>query len=115
MGYQKLDPQFKAYWVWQLRYGGYKQGKNCLKAQHGRQQSPRFCCLGVACDLGTKGNWKKPKGSTKWEYEGWDKSMPSDATLKAMGLEQEAAEFLAGKNDAGWSFKKIATWIEKNL
>lgn len=43
-------------WVAALRSGKYKQGREKLK-QPGLIGEPKYCCLGVACDISEVGSW----------------------------------------------------------
>lgn len=46
----KLKPEVREAWVTALRSGDYAQGGRMLRSNIG----PRFCCLGVLCDLGVQ-------------------------------------------------------------
>ncbi len=97
----KLDPKKKKKWVAALRSGRYKQGEGALKKSgfvDGKKET-QYCCLGVAraCHLTIQDR-------TVGEY------------VKEKFLPQIIQDDLASKNDSGkWSFKRIATWIEKHL
>jgi hypothetical protein len=43
-------------WVDALRSGEYKQTKECLRYNY--EEGPRYCCLGVACDISGVGRWE---------------------------------------------------------
>jgi len=100
-------------WIKALRSGKYKQGKEALRIED------RFCCLGVLSDLCDKSGWSE-SGNYKRCSNGLHKSVlewsgmstHSDKDIKNNCYEYNV--FLAVKNDQGWSFKKIANWIEKN-
>jgi hypothetical protein len=48
----RMNPAIKARWVAALRSGDYVQGRELLHALGGPDGTePRFCCLGVLCDL----------------------------------------------------------------
>jgi len=64
-----MNPKIKQKWIKALRSGKYKQGIYEL------QNEDKFCCLGVLCDLYTKGTgkmWKRdaqdvlPREVIKW-------------------------------------------------
>jgi len=120
-------------WVKALRSGDYPKGIEFLCREDEISGDLKYCCLGVACDVLTESDWVKYPDSTAWsigKYEefgmlsthdlaGWQwvetTSFPSMATLKSMGLDAIYAQKLAELNDSGWSFKRIANKIEKDL
>lgn len=113
-----LHPQLKKRWVEALRSGKYKQGRQYL-----RDQSDQYCCLGVLCDITEKGKWYEAVSVTDrrkpvYRYvplgrtEGTIAYLPRDIQDKA-GLTTSTETTLAKMNDKGWSFKKIADWIER--
>lgn len=113
--HKKMNAAFKKIWVNALRSGDYKQGEGELryectedfwdkKDNHTEKGVVYHCCLGVAYECI---NGRKPNKNA--EVLGKD-------MLKKMGLTDDTQQTLAGWNDSGrWGFKKIATWIEKNL
>ena len=110
----KLKAAVKRKWLAALRSGEYEQGANYLywdSASGGK----RYCCLGVlgaVCGVLpeamdgqsflTKHLDIHPVLLTD-EEKMWDEG-GSSVQYK-----------LSGMNDNGWSFKRIAKWIEKNL
>lgn len=132
----KLPKDFKDQWVSALRSGKYQQGKGYL-----RLTDNRFCCLGVACDLlGVK--WNKieitpNEETTVTTYEDFyetdsagSEELPRRADLpdeiwkaltSKMPMEGDYVgnnswmDFLAKKNDAGWTFEQLADVIEREL
>lgn len=125
-------------WVKALRSGEYQQGKANLCKEDEISGDCEYCCLGVACDILTESDWVKNPDwmftdQSVWsigkhkEYAmpatgdkhgwGWTEttSFPSRATLKEMGLDASYAQELAELNDKGWSFRRIANKIEKDL
>lgn len=108
----KLPKQVKAKWLKALRSGEYKKGVGKLKAgfvDDADQISYKFCCLGVARDIGLCER-KKPSDKR-------DQCVDEYVSTKFLPLSIQ--EDLSEKNDGGasipWSFNKIANWIEKNL
>jgi len=119
-------------WVKALRSGEYQQGKESLCREE-ISGDYEYCCLGVACDILTEDDWVEHPSKTLWtigKYEefdipdsidkhGWGQtettSFPSLETLRKMGLNADYAQELAELNDRGWSFKRIANKIEKDL
>jgi hypothetical protein len=102
----KLPKLAKAKWIKALRSGKYKQGehklKYTIKNEHGKNEN-RYCCLGVACELGIAKKRAHHKGQLKEQYVSTD-FLPYGAQL-----------ILARMNDSGLTFKKIAAWIQKKL
>jgi len=109
-------------WVKALRSGKYKQTiDGCL------QDSKGYCCLGILCEVARK-NRKNPIKPILVHNEIFGSGLEKQpkilrwAELKTnlghyteIGYEniyEEAS--LATLNDRGWSFKRIATFIEKN-
>lgn len=126
---KKEKKEFKKAWIKALRSNEYKQGRGCLVRKN------RYCCLGVALDLGfIPGQWER-RGNSGWFFvsegstleEVMEESgnqigtMPTlDQTIK-LGLDVAAPQSpsmayrLAAMNDDGISFEKIADYIEKNF
>jgi len=105
----KLPVKFKEKWVAALRSGKYKQDteKGKLETVDGK-----FCCLGVACKVAGVGN-KNNVLSQAWIED--SKDFKIKGVPKILKEDTELPTRLAQMNDAGKSFKFIATWIEKNL
>lgn len=120
-------------WVKALRSGDYQQSIQHLCREDEVGGDFEFCCLGVACDILIEADWIKDRESTVWSigvyedlvmtYTG-DKykwgftettSFPSQKILNEMGLDTAYAQELAELNDRGWTFKRIANKIEKDL
>lgn len=53
-----MNPEIKAKWLEALRSGEYQQGRERLKSP---DSNPRYCCLGVLCDLAVK------EGVARWD------------------------------------------------
>ena len=120
-------------WVKALRSGDYQQGKGNLCKEDEISGDCEYCCLGVACDILTEADWVKHPHWVVWsigEHEEFEMprladkkqwgetettSFPSLKTLNNIGLDVAYAQELAELNDNGWSFKKIANKIEKDL
>lgn len=98
-------------WVIALRSGEYQQGKESL------HPDGKFCCLGVACDL-----FLKAKKMT-WEQNDFyiEKNL-NDLPISVVHwfglpdgnpLVSPTITAVMANDDRQWSFKKIATSIEK--
>lgn len=89
----------KARWLLGLRSGQYKQGRGSL------QRDGRFCCLGVLCEVSPAVNIRNNGDSYL-----------SKEALEYIGFDDAVQQKLANFNDdEGYGFRRIATWIEKNL
>lgn len=103
-------------WIKALRSKKYKQGYGTLR------RDGKFCCLGVLCDLHaqeTGGEWRDD-----W-YHGSLTQLPSivdkwagfdSLNKKVLKRHNNLPDELIGYNDDdGWSFKKIANFLEREL
>ncbi len=123
-----MYPEIKTKWLEALRSGNYKQGQNYLhKANEGEE--PKFCCLGVLCDIASKqgiGKWTSFQGTS--HIQAFSTSEQSDklSTYPPYGVTVWAGlsaadpmvegNSLATYNDGlGYDFSMIADLIEKNL
>lgn len=115
-----MKPDILKKWVSALRSGKYKQGKEQLKKLNGQ---PKFCCLGVLCDLHAKATgkqWRDNKdehtgyylheyGELPEQVKKWAGLESSNPTLIGKGEYKSAA----GLNDSGKRFITIANLIEQ--
>lgn len=101
-------------WVDALRSGKYKQGRASLKYSVG------FCCMGVACDISSLGEWQVRLSSEEEIYLGSGCYLPYDVQMW-LGLREENPRIksvsnsgtLAFLNDsAKLTFPQIADLIE---
>ena len=115
-----MKPAMKKAWVKALRSGKYRKGKAYLRRKGAKYDT--YCCLGVLCDVNkvrwrSKVQWRAPDGF----YIGYYKvsgaiGSLTPSRLKQFGLSHATQNTLISANDTkGWSFNRIATWIEKNL
>jgi hypothetical protein len=122
---------FKRDWVKALRSGEYKQGTGVL-CQPNNPEYDRFCCLGVAANLlienGHRLKWEmgvgkyaligKPNEGGQASALTIEERVPKWLKDKLRGGSEEDDSFegkLMWMNDSGKSFKRIATFIEKNM
>lgn len=105
----KLPKKFAIKWLKALRSGKYKQSVHYLKSPHG------YCCLGVAgrvCGLTDKKieglDWLSNSKITQEDL----KLIPKE--LQGSSYYNELVTTLSEMNDAGYSFKLIADFIEAN-
>lgn len=112
-------------WVAALRSGAYKQGTGTLRDS----ENNSFCCLGVLCNLHAQEHPGLARKETDPDsYMGHSEFLPEKVKKWAGMISEEGEpvdrsditikgeEFvsLTDVNDSGISFKRIATWIEKN-
>ncbi len=97
-----MNKKFKAIWVKALRSRKFKQGEGQLR--RGANGEYEYCCLGVARLI------LNPKA--RFGYAG----NLSRREMKVIGISKAQNDILVEKNDVAlWSFKRIATYIEKHF
>lgn len=101
----KMEPKIKRVWLRALRSKKYKQGTGELHPDN------KFCCLGVLCDVLYPNSWQDHICTLKGDSGGL---LPKLVRQRAK-LDREAQLKLSNMNDQGNSFRKIASFIEKNL
>lgn len=122
-----MNADLKQQWIDALRSKQYKQGKKVL-CQVDEKGKESFCCLGVLFDIAggeVGGEWSEPESVFKFSplarkaivksSRSSDSSMLPNGFTKFSKLSKYTQSELAEMNDNGWSFEKIADWIEKNL
>lgn len=124
-------------WIKALRSGKYKQGAHFLKQHDNVNEPPKYCCLGVLCELYNESMKKNHKKTltvklTKNVYIFDDRDGDLPAVVKRWaGMKDSSGEFtykvkinkatvenidsLSMLNDEGKTFKTIANIIEKNI
>ena len=112
-------------WVKALRSGKYKQGHENLRKVD-KQGETHHCCLGVlgeisgcdTADLNENGyldaSLMEECGLKSEEGKAFNEFDEEVGVKIRNGNGLEDYESLADANDCGSSFKRIATWIEKN-
>lgn len=130
-----MNPEIKKQWVEALRSGEYKRVVGYLRI--GDDSRPKFCCLGVLCDLAEKagiGRWepfqtdyyKEDGGRFMFRTNYADDFSPGIlplgvrdwAGLASRGAKVDVQNFetsLALLNDNGFTFEQIADVIEEEL
>lgn len=117
-----MNPEVKKLWVEALRSGKYQQGKRRLKVE-GLPESPRYCCLGVLCDL-----YRQQTGRGEWAGDGYFKEGNRSSAVELIRQVAEWAELessdpriyttgfsLSSLNDYGFTFSELAEYIEEEL
>ena len=104
--YPKLPLRFKTKWIKALRSGKYQQGQYKLY----NKENKTYCFLGVACSIsGVADKEFRLFGMIDGELRKNPK-IP-EVLLGTNTLTNKLVHF----NDSGYSFKRIANWIEKTL
>lgn len=126
-----MKKRIKKLWLAALRSGEYRQGTGALRSQ--RYMSGKhikdveyvdvFCCLGVLCNLHAQAHPEIAAAQTnRSAYMGLTGTLPHEVAdwagipRRTEDDENSAQDKLMTLNDSrGFSFKKIANWVEKNL
>lgn len=115
-----VDPvyvqEFVRSWVKALRSGDYIQGQMRL-LQSSPYEGPRYCCLGVACEIANVGKLPLEDGSVSFQF-GPNESASNTALppllREAIGITPEFERKLQKANDDEQkSFSEIADMIEE--
>lgn len=110
----RIDPAIKKQWLERLLNGQYLQGKRAL-----RSLSNEYCCLGVlATCLVQPSDWKLLTAGVAYCLDDGGVEEPlylPKHIADQCGIDETAQGQLAAKNDGGWTFKMIASWIEREL
>jgi hypothetical protein len=117
-----MNKEIKEQWIAALTSGKYKQGIGQLRSGQLRSNN-KFCCLGVLCNLHAQAH---PEIATHQPfsdmYMGEDSYLP-DEVREWAGLDSDNGGYvvcgenvtLAGRNDDGFSFRKIAKIIQEKF
>jgi hypothetical protein len=123
-----MNQQIKQRWIEALRSGKYLQDRGVLRSV----QTDGFCCLGVLCDLYIQDHsnvkWEQDLEGGRYSISGENGVLPSNVMtwagltdtnpkVKVPGADDTGycGSSLAGLNDMGRSFEKIAQVIEEQL
>lgn len=119
----KLDPEFKAKFLAELRSGKHKQAKKTMYDP----ASDSLCCLGVACivvgmekseligvDILCQQETHAGDNSNKWAASEKARHLGYPSIL-ITSPDNDIAVTLAELNDSGSTFSEIADYIEQNL
>ncbi len=103
-------------WCAALRSGEYRQVAGVLKRVDG--DGPRYCCLGVLAEVMGDGPSQGLAGSAFLSNSA-KYGIPPNAPPKMppLGVASTSCtqQALAGRNDAGWPFARIADHIEQHM
>jgi len=109
-----LKRGWKSRWIAALRSGKYKQAQSVLMKRSDTGKIKGYCCLGVLARV----EGARFDQSGRPHVGGVSvKQINNDELLDEAwsGLSYNIQDTLARMNDDGMSFKKIATWIKKNV
>lgn len=113
-----MKPAIKKKWLTALRSGKFRKGTGTLKRHY--QTQPAHCCLGVLCEVIKKdfahaGEVLEPNAESTLRTKFSMAGMLNPRLMEYTKITQEQQRTLATKNDNGWSFEKIANYIEAKL
>lgn len=104
----KLKAHIKRKWIEALRSGRFLQGAGYLRMRADGERT-EYCCLGVLAEI------------TKYKHEYSDCFLPDELMPKDL-IQERLAAMNDGQGDPEtgniyqvMSFRRIATWIQKNL
>lgn len=106
IGTTSLTQEQKDQWLFALRSGTYKQGKDKLCSL-----DRKFCCLGVLCDVMKIPCKQYDDYRMKYVFDDGDRLnyLPTSMIIKSV------QSVLSEMNDTGKDFPTIADWIEKHV
>ena len=103
-------------WVDALRSGKYTQTRGVLRNDEGNE--PKFCCLGVACDLYAKetnvDGWQKIETGVNTLYRFVSEGSSSEAALPRPVAEWLGLNSVEGEFDPELAGLKVSTLIALN-
>jgi len=125
-----VKPEIAEIWALALESGLYEQGKGHLVLHHPSSGPPKYCCLGVLCDLANKAGVKTPFGAAQenalpglggWNFGTNGANLP-DCVTEWAGMDSASGDFGPGSidslmihNDNGDSFPEIAAIIREHV
>jgi len=105
---EKLPKRFKNKWVKMLRSSEYSQGQHKLKSIS-TDNTYSYCCLGVAC-LAAGYKPEDLCGGAIYSYK-----FPKVPKILCSDYSFISDKLIAFNDNKKWSFKKIASYIERYL
>ena len=103
-----MNKKLKEKWIAALESGKYKQAKGRLCKPKMKEKGYNYCCLGVL---------ERIKGKSPKQIINIDKDtmhLGSNDEVCKYGLKRENRFKLAGMNDNGTTFKRIAKYLKEN-
>jgi hypothetical protein len=126
-----VKPEIAELWAKALESGDYDQGTGQLVTRVSEHTPPKYCCLGVLCDLADKAGVKS--GLDEYKQYGWNFNTSwnfgtNGATLPEVVIEWADmnspggefsnagdCDYLISHNDDGDSFTEIAAIIREHV
>lgn len=107
-----MKKSIKKQWVKALRSGDY-----CQTTEGKLLDESGYCCLGVLGNIINSRKWHYEDATKEWLWgtAAERSELDGDSYLPESILNSDTQHVLAYKNDAEYSFEKIADWIEENL
>jgi hypothetical protein len=120
-----VKPEIAEKWALALESGDYDQGTGHLIQNLSDHLAPKYCCLGVLCDLANKAGVTFRTDDNKmygWNFGTNGATLP-DCVIKWAGMRTEGGEYgtrpthglLVADNDSGNSFIQIAAIIREHV
>ena len=111
-----MNQEIKKQWIAALRSGNYLQTKEFLKTAPVRGGQPRYCCLGVLCEIQGAKSSRAAKGLTYFNFFGKQNQGREDWPPYGLSAEltMRQKRKLANMNDEGRTFTEIADYIEEH-
>jgi hypothetical protein len=113
----KLKPHVKAAWVAALRDPSNRQARNMLESQSGA-----MCCLGVLSKVAAGEGICNRTSGIRVKYNGADMYPPAAVAEWAFEDAVDSGErvdlwfkFADFNDEKGWSFKRIAAYVERYM
>jgi hypothetical protein len=123
-------------WLEALRSGDFEQGQGAMRAEDGRSEKPKYCCLGVADEVCFSATWQGQFIDHAYQDDMGSAGSLPDERREILELDKEPTEedmashravigevlysskpdreqLLIGMNDSGISFEGIAAFIEE--
>lgn len=128
-----MNNSIKTKWLEALRSGKYKQGRFQLKHtgifSEGGEYPERYCCLGVLCDIISRGKDTPIEVIDVARNDLKNRSIPHSLIFQYADLEEHdhggwvpevecrdgSTRTLDNINDAGYTFREIADLIERQI
>jgi hypothetical protein len=117
-----MDSKLKKRWVEALRSKKYKQGRSYLKNTETVNGTPKYCCIGVLCELITNTKFGKENrlkfdcnGVFDGEFGGSRTTLLSPIRDYYKISDNEVGELIRMNDLEKRKFTTIAKYIEENL
>lgn len=107
-----MKPTLVKAWVKALRSGKFKQTNGVLREVVGDNVAYAYCCLGVLAEVCKT---KTALDRDDLEYALRDASCLVDDFPEIGLTNYQEEKLIAFNDDKEWSFRRIATWIEKTM